>query len=191
MTPFQRIVAIRTGGYTERCHGVPHHGSYSVAMHSWGVAMLMYVLWPKDFQRLVVYCLVHDIPEAWVGDIPATTKKFCPGVKANCDELEDAILRRLLLPNDVRLSDEDKVKLRACDHLELYWWAKEQIEFGNKHACSLIRQLDSFFTANRLPDPAWDLWYGYLRFPGTDTQLATDGLIQELTEQGHGSNQRA
>ena len=52
MNTLERITAIRTGGGVERCHGVRHQGSYSNAAHTWGVLVLLQVLWPNDFPRL-------------------------------------------------------------------------------------------------------------------------------------------
>jgi hypothetical protein len=43
------VIQSRSGGRVERCHGLPHHGTYSNASHQWGVAMLMHYLWPDDF----------------------------------------------------------------------------------------------------------------------------------------------
>lgn len=179
MTLFERLVAIRTGGGVERCHGIRHQGSYSNAAHSWGVAMLMYLLWPQDFARLAIYCLVHDVPEAWVGDIPATTKKFSLQIKTACEELDAAILTRLALPNDADLSPEDQAKLKACDHLELYLWAKEQVYGGNRHASCICREVEGFFRRSPLPEPAQAL---YEEVRCKIIEHATDDLIRELTE---------
>ena len=77
----RNIIQSRCGGRVERCHVIPHLGSYSNASHSWGVAMLMHYLWPKDFPRLAIYCLSHDIPEAWTGDIPAPVAWAVPELK--------------------------------------------------------------------------------------------------------------
>ena len=177
LTLAERLIAMRTGGTVERCHGVLHYGSYSVAAHSWGVAVLMLLLWPDDFPRLAIHCVVHDIPEAWVGDIPATTKKFGKGIKAECDRLESAIFNRLMLPNDSHLEPEDREKLKACDKLELYLWAREQCEAGNMHADCVVCQLDDFFKEDPLPARAHQLYSEVRRM---SVQHRTDGLIKEL-----------
>ncbi len=177
MTPFQRVMAIRTGGNTERCHGIRHVGSYSVGLHSWNVAMLMLVLWPGDFPRLVTYCLTHDIPEAWVGDIPAPTKRYCPEIKTACNRMEDEIFLRLNLSNGAALPKEDRAKLKACDHLELYLWAREQTYGGNMHADCVRRELERFFLETPLPWVAHEL---YEVIKAGVTEYATDNLIKEL-----------
>lgn len=159
MTPFERIQRIRIGGAVERCHTVKHIGTYSNAQHSWGVAMLMYELWPEDFPRLAIYCLAHDVPEGWVGDTPATIKAWEPGLKESYDGMEQKVLAWLSLPNDnLQLSSGDQKKLKACDHLELYFWAREQQLMGNRFSQCVIKALDAFFMERPLPSPALELY---------------------------------
>lgn len=141
----RRIVQTRLGGRTERCHGIPHQGSYSCAQHQWGVAMLMHALFPEDFPRLALHCLSHDVPEAWVGDIPATTKRYAKGLREQIGRLEDSISRDLGLPEEGSLSEDDAEKLRSCDHLELYIWGREQLMIGNLFAQEMVLELDNFF----------------------------------------------
>jgi len=42
----------------------------SVAAHSWGVALLVLLLLPKelDRERALTYAVLHDLAEAWTGD---------------------------------------------------------------------------------------------------------------------------
>lgn len=144
----------RLGGAVERCHGIPHHGSYSNSSHQWGVAILMNYLWPEDFPRLALACLTHDVPEAWVGDIPAPTLRYMPGVKQTVGMVESAIFKYLELPDEQALPDEDYDKLKACDRLDLYLWAVEQGLLGNLYARSVIDELEVYFETNPLPEPA-------------------------------------
>lgn len=153
-----RIREIRMGGAVERCHTVRHLGSYSVAAHSWGVAVLMYVLWPEDFPRLAIYCLVHDVPEGWVGDAPATIKAYNSVIKAEYTKMERGLFNRLQLPNDAYISPEDRAKLKACDHLELYLWADEQWKLGNHYVHAVIEALNGFFKESPLPEPALSVY---------------------------------
>ena len=43
----------------------------SVAAHSWGMAFLVLLLLPDDLdrERALTYAIVHDLAEAWTGDI--------------------------------------------------------------------------------------------------------------------------
>lgn len=181
MSLLRRAIALRTGGGTERCHGIRHHSSYPVSAHSWGVAMLMLQLWPEHFARLVVYCLVHDIPEAWIGDIPAPTKKFSTSVKAACDTMERVLCARLDIPCDADLSKEDAARLKACDHLELYLWAREQVHGGNGHAACVVRELESYFEESPLLEPAHAL---YVEARTGSVEHATDNVIREILQDG-------
>lgn len=157
-TTAERIIQTRSGGKVERCHAIPHQGSYSNAAHSWGVAMLMHALWPEDFPRLALACLSHDVPESWVGDIPGPTLRHVPGIREQLGELEDGLNRDLGLPAEGDLPPEDHVKLKACDRLELYLWCREQRAMGNQFAEETYIELTRYFQEVGLPSPAQELF---------------------------------
>ena len=177
MNTLERITAIRTGGGVERCHGIRHQGSYSVAAHTWGILTLIYALWPGDFPRLAASVLFHDVPEAWTGDIPAPTKRYNGAVRAAIASMEDTILARLKLPNVDDLCLHDLARVKAADRLELYFWAKEQQAEGNRHAETVLRELDTFFAEEPLPEPADQL---YMAVRDYDVVHHTDGVIREI-----------
>lgn len=54
-------------GWVDRGHAHPE----SVAAHSWGVAFLVLMLLPEelDRERALTYAVLHDVAEAWVGDL--------------------------------------------------------------------------------------------------------------------------
>lgn len=178
MTPLQRLIAIRTGGEVERCHSVRHQGSYRVDSHTWGVLVLLYVLWPGDFGRLSPCVLFHDVPEAWVGDIPAPVKRYNGAVKEAIFKMEGRIMKMLRLPWDEELVAEDRAKIKACDQLELYLWACEQVHGGNAHAACCKRELETFFAETPPPGPAYQLFLEINN--GGSVEHATDSLIREI-----------
>lgn len=159
MNSAERISSIRSGGRVERAHGITHQGSYSNAAHQWGVAMLMWELWPEDYPRLSLYCLTHDVPEAWVGDVPSPTMRYVPGLKEQLGMYERKINLSLGLPAEQDLSREDYDKLKACDRLELYLWALEQRFAGNRFVEQTIVELTRFFTEQPLPAAAQRLFH--------------------------------
>ena len=173
-----RIELARLGGGVERCHMVPHQGSYSNAAHSWGVALLMLQLFPEDFPRLAAYCITHDIPEAWVGDIPAHTKQRAPAIGQALEAMENQIFDRLQLPRESNLQGEDRAKLKACDALELYMWSHEQVRLGNHHAGEILVKLSSWFENNEhrpLPPAAAAFYNRYKMMRGpVDKTLALE-----------------
>lgn len=174
----RKVVQTRAGGRVERCHGIVHHGSYSVAAHSWGVAMLLHALWPADFSRLALYCLAHDVPEAWVGDIPAPTKRYG---SMSIDYMETAILQNLDLPTCSDMSLEDRQKIKNCDQLELYIWSLEQGALGNMFASEVCRELDQFWRETPLLPEAARL---LVSIQERGVMPRVSGIIRELVVGG-------
>lgn len=157
------IIQARAGGRVERCHAIPHQGGYSNAAHSWGVAMLMHALWPEDFSRLAIYCLSHDVPEAWVGDIPAPLLRYVPGLKVSLGGLEDGLNRLIDLPAESELNDLDYAKLKACDKLEFYLWCREQGLMGNGFANEASVEICKYLRTSLMPAPAEELFLAIQR----------------------------
>jgi HD domain-containing protein len=142
------VLQARAGGAVERCHTVRHHGSYTVAEHSWGVAMLLLQLYPEQFPILVKYALIHDVPEGLTGDIPSTAK-------GEDGALDNAILESFELPllSDFKHHPGWHLILKSCDRLDLYLWAREQVALGNVFANEIINNLEARFTSD---DPGLD-----------------------------------
>jgi len=143
-----------------------------------GALALLYVLWPEKFPWLSPYLMFHDVPEAWVGDIPAPLKRYSATVRNEVNSLEEIILSRLKLPDPETLSPDDKQKLKACDQLDLYLWAREQETGGNLHASCVVRELERFFAETPLPEPAHAL---FLEAKHGNVAHSTDQLTKDIT----------
>lgn len=133
----EQVLHTRGGGAVQRAHGIRHHGSYSVAEHSWGVAMLIWHLFPQHFKRIAIFALVHDVAECLVGDVPSTAKDNCTQ-----HDLEDAINGEFGLPRMEQMGAYEHWMLKLCDRLDLYIWAKEQRAQGNLFSDELINNLE-------------------------------------------------
>ncbi len=179
----KRIIQIRCGGKVERCHVLPHQGSYNNAAHSWGVAMLMHALWPEDFERLALVCLTHDVAEAWVGDIPSPLLYYLPKLRDAVGNIEGDIVASLDLPREDQLAPDDYAKLKACDRLELYLWCREQKAIGNGFAGEFLTELKIYFTEKRLYYPA-DMLFS--AFEKTSILPKQAGIIKAIGEKDHG-----
>lgn len=173
------VVQSRLGGKVQRCHGIPHNGSYSVAEHSWGVAMLLWYIFPEHFTRLVPYALSHDVPEAWVGDVPAPTMRYVPGLREALSGLEGMLNHRIGLPAENELSGEEHAVLKACDRLELYLWAMEQTLMGNQFAYGCMEELERYAKESPFPGKAF-LFFEKLRTVSVLPKQA--GVIKETIE---------
>lgn len=176
------IIKSRLGGKVERCHSIPHQGTYNNASHTWGVLMLLWYLFPVDFPRLAAVTMAHDVPEGWLGDIPATVMRYAKGVREEMAKLERLVCEDLGLPFEGDLSAEDHAKLKACDRLELYLWCCEQLTLGNVHAGEPLRELDRYFTLSGLPEPAYSF---YLQLKGMSVTPQQAGVVDDLVRRAN------
>lgn len=174
-----KVIQSRAGGHVERCHGIPHQGSYSNAAHSWGVAMLLHYLWPEDFARLALICLAHDVPEAWVGDIPAPTGRYVPGLRDSLQQIEGDLNRSMGLPGEDELNETDLAKVKACDRLEFYIWCREQVMIGNRYAEESQIEIERYFVEVRLPSRAEEL---YEALQGIDVLPRQANVMKEICD---------
>jgi 5'-deoxynucleotidase YfbR-like HD superfamily hydrolase len=124
--------------------------------------MLMYYLFPKEFPRLALYCLAHDVPEAWVGDIPSPTLRYTPGLATALSDVEARLNNLIGLPSESALSELDLQKLKACDRLEFYLWAREQVAMGNRFAQEGLTEIMRHFDESPLPKQAQE-FFEYIR----------------------------
>lgn len=178
---FDKIIRSRCGGRVERCHTIPHHGSYNNAAHSWGVAMLMYYLFPEDYPRLSIYCLTHDIGEGWMGDVPAPALWAVDGLRQVWGDLEADLIEIAGCPSEKDLSKEDLLKLKTCDRLELYLWCKEQEALGNLFVQDCITALSNYFVKGETYHPAAaDLLIAIERGKPKDFTPNQQGVVQRL-----------
>lgn len=174
-----RVVQTRSGGRVERCHGIPHQGSYNNAAHSWGVAMLLHAIWPEDFGRLALNCLSHDVAEAWVGDVPAPTMRYVPGLRQQLGALEGRLCEALGLPREDAMAPEDHAKLKACDRLEFWLWCREQRLMGNSFAAEAQEELERYLIETPLPARA-QLLFIALRDRANSVLPTQQGVMKEL-----------
>lgn len=141
------VQEIREGGHTERAHTLPHHGSYSVAAHSWHVAMLVVCLHPDPSAALLKACLTHDVPERWVGDTPAMAKwTLNPALGKELKATEAAVEKMLGI--DWELTPTEKLWLNACDVLEFMLWCDDQIKMGNVNAVTAYANAREWLSLN-------------------------------------------
>jgi len=141
MTVYENVAMRREAGAIERWHVVPHHGSITVASHSWNATMLLLELYPKASRRLIVYMLHHDVTERWTGDIPASAKAMFPLIMQGVQEAEISLEDEMSLPSTRNLSSTERAWARAIDALEMMLWCHEQIAMGNRMVEPALEQL--------------------------------------------------
>lgn len=123
-------------------------GKQSVAEHSYRMALTAYVLAEMvknkekvDLKKLLLMCLLHDLPEARTGDLNYVNKKY---VMLDEDKAIDDIgssypcgpeIKALLQEYNEGLTLESKLAHDA-DQLELLLFLKQEMEKGNPKALS-------------------------------------------------------
>lgn len=126
-------------------------GKQSVAEHSFGVAIVAYVLThfldkSVDTHKLIMMSLFHDLPEARLGDLNYFQKKY---VSPKLDKaLQDISCASFLGPEIVAFIQEyeEGITLEAClahdaDQLELLLLLKHEEERGNTRAGEWMENL--------------------------------------------------
>jgi len=139
-----RVRIIREAGAVERCHVWPKTQPYRNGQHSWGVCVLLRLLWPDD-QHLLDFALFHDVPELITGDVPSPAIGRL-GIQEPLKREDRRIMSALRLPDEHALGPDDWAKLRAADSLDLWLWAWDEEAMGNKAAGVLRDQMDASFS---------------------------------------------
>lgn len=156
----ERIRYIREAGQIERCHMWPKVRPYANAAHTYGVCVLLRLLWP-DERHLVDFALFHDVPERKTGDIASPTITRIPGLGDGLKGEERGVFAALALPDEHALSDGDWAKLRSADSLDLWLWTFEEEALGNQVVLSLREDMDASWdrkhAAGELPPGVHDL----------------------------------
>lgn len=174
------LVKARCGGKVERCHTIPHMPGYTNAAHSWGVAMLMFYLFPEDFPRLSIYCLTHDIGEGWTGDIPAPALWAIQEVRNRLESVENSLIEAAGCPRVDQLTKEDHEKLKICDRFELYLWCREQRNLGNLYVNDCIAALEEYFKDLPMSENIRKFCNKMLRRASEHYLPEQQGVVQEL-----------
>lgn len=155
MDLLKKLRIVREAGHVERAHNVPHHGSYSVGKHSYDVVSILLLLHPSPSNQLIRAALWHDMPERFLGDLPAPAKWYNPKLNKQYQDAEQSVLDRFG-EHDLmsRLTLEETDWLHAADRLELLMWADDQLALGNRHIEPLRANVIKWFEHHSGTTPA-------------------------------------
>jgi len=143
-----RIKAVREAGEVVRCHaGGKTTTNYNNAQHQYGVAMLYAILWPGDIEGLLT-ALVHDVPERWLGDIPAPVLRNNQAFRKTLAREEELISAALELPSEHTLTEPQLTRLKNADRLELFLWTLEEESRGNRNFASYRKKIAQMWDDN-------------------------------------------
>jgi len=180
----ERALRFREGGHVERAHTVPHHGSYSVATHSWHAAGLLLALHPDPSVALIKAVLLHDVQERWTGDMPRHTGRLFLDMRA--DFRAATVVAQMVLGIAIDLTAEERQWLHAIDGLEFLLWCYDQEALGNKHVSGYKANQWKWFLERptELPKPVKEFLKAY-------HWKRTDDIITEEKDDGDARPERS
>lgn len=143
------VLMHREAGRVERCHTLPHHGSYTNGQHTHDATSLLFLLHPKPSLRLVRALHFHDVAERWVGDMPAPAKKIDDLGQA-VHRAEAAVMKQL--GHDYKLTKNERRWLKAVDTVEFYLWCADQVAMGNQHVAINLATVVKWMDKMDLPE---------------------------------------
>lgn len=131
------IEKARRGGNVQRMHTEPTLQPYNNAIHTFNAIIIAkeicYSMAMED-TYITDYLLVHDLPEEWLGDMPAPAKKDCTMNK--CMTALEGTWYSAHLPQhydlDGMLTDADMALIKCADYLELCNFCLTEMEMGNR-----------------------------------------------------------
>ena len=109
------------GGHVVRYHTKPELGDgQNVAAHTWRAVVILQTLYPEASKNCILHLLYHDVAEAEVGDVPATTKWGYPEINKLMVKAEKAYELSIGVGEMVHpITEEDKKMCDIVDKLEL------------------------------------------------------------------------
>lgn len=156
-----QVKATRESGQVERFHALPNVPKYTVAEHCYGVVSLLLLLHPNPSLNLIRACQFHDLPERWLGDLPAPAKWDYPELALAYGYAERDVFNQLELSDVIALDGEELIWLKVLDVLELFQWSAELLEAGHKTlapcAAACMERLDGI----SMPDELAEYWANY------------------------------
>ena len=144
------ITEIRRGMNVKRFHTTVRLQEETIGHHSANVAAIILRLDPLCSRDLLVAALMHDIAEAYTGDVPAPFKWDYPDIAKGLKEGERSYVRDQYIPNPT-LTDAEALLLKLADMLDLVLSSIEEWRKGNAYARVLtnngigyLRDMDNY-----------------------------------------------
>jgi len=129
----QNLIEILNAGDVLRYHAAGFRNQQTLAQHQWEVATILPHIYENCSLELLKWALIHDVGEAFTGDIPAPVKKRVPELKVILDKLEKEHLESLgvIVYN---VSAEEKLALKWADYLSGMYWCRKCLRQGDRAA---------------------------------------------------------
>lgn len=118
------------GGHVMRYHTRPELADgQNVAAHTWRAMVILDTLWPDSSRNAMRYMLYHDVAEAELGDMPATTKWGYPAINAEMIKAEQEYEEKIGVKTQVY--EKEHAMCDISDKLELVLHCYRLMQQGN------------------------------------------------------------
>lgn len=131
-------------GNIQRFHTAPFGRiDQTVGHHTYRVAQIVMFIWPEfvapnEVFKCLLAALDHDVAEIELGDIPHLAKRnFFSGMA----EVEEDLAREMGLISTKGLPEGGAELVKVADWLECMYFAREQMQYGNKWAETVLKVL--------------------------------------------------
>lgn len=131
---------LRRAARVQRMHTFNAHHRQTVGEHSYGViAILMHICHGTDLLtvQLMKAAMIHDAPEADLGDIPAPAKWDNATLEAAMKTAEGKVYDAHAL--SMQLPDKERDLLKFADYMELAMFSLEEVDMGNRNILDVCR----------------------------------------------------
>ena len=144
----KKLDFIMRGGLTKRYHTVDTIHGQNVAEHSFGVAMLMMLMYDPAGEGgwATPHALLHDLAEAQVGDISSPVKRAMPELKVFLDKAEYLAFQEAGITL-AKLSPRQHRMLKMADNMEGMLFCCRERYKGNKNIIEVYENFKSYTLA--------------------------------------------
>ena len=143
------LMTVFSAGQVERCHTMKHHGSYSLAEHSYYCVMTARhivlldagTIFPDSvrIEAITDYLLIHDLHELESGDIPHPFKRDNEPLqfflKHNAEDWRSANVPEQF---NYQLTELEYAVAKVADYLELMRWCGSQSRLGSRNSVKVM-----------------------------------------------------
>ncbi len=151
---------VRRLSYVDRYTSIPVSFKENVAEHSYWVSFYSALLYNEimreegnkglvSLENILLYAIVHDLPECITGDVVRTFKYSSPELKEQIDLAEDRIIEKfpkevqnlLKVKGNLNLIEKEIVKL--ADFISIYVYFNREKHRGNRELSPFINRFSS------------------------------------------------
>lgn len=129
-------------GRVQRYNTWPTIGTQTVGDHTWGVYHVYWRIFGLPSAEVALYIHLHDAEELVGGDNPFPSKRRFPRLKEAMAEVEHAAREQLRLPQPEEhgVTEEERVRVKVCDLLEMMHFGMLEREMGNLLATPIVER---------------------------------------------------